>query len=60
MINSIGIFLPMAFAFLVSGFWHGASWNFILWGLAHGILLIINHSFVILKGNKIFYLKHKL
>jgi alginate O-acetyltransferase complex protein AlgI len=21
--------------FLVSGFWHGASWNFILWGFAH-------------------------
>jgi len=23
--------------FLVSGFWHGASWNFIFWGLAHAI-----------------------
>jgi D-alanyl-lipoteichoic acid acyltransferase DltB (MBOAT superfamily) len=21
--------------FLVSGFWHGASWNFIIWGLIH-------------------------
>ncbi len=59
-INCIGIFLPMAFAFLVSGFWHGASWNFILWGLAHGILLIINHSFVILKGNKNFIPKTQI
>lgn len=23
--------------FTVSGFWHGASWNFVLWGMLHGI-----------------------
>jgi D-alanyl-lipoteichoic acid acyltransferase DltB (MBOAT superfamily) len=23
--------------FLVSGFWHGASWNFIIWGLLHAL-----------------------
>jgi alginate O-acetyltransferase complex protein AlgI len=26
--------------FLLSGFWHGASWNFLLWGAYHGVLLI--------------------
>jgi alginate O-acetyltransferase complex protein AlgI len=26
--------------FLVSGFWHGASWNYVLWGGYHGALLI--------------------
>ena len=26
--------------FLLSGLWHGASWNYVLWGLYHGILLI--------------------
>jgi D-alanyl-lipoteichoic acid acyltransferase DltB (MBOAT superfamily) len=25
--------------FLLSGLWHGAGWNFVLWGLFHGILL---------------------
>ena len=25
----------------LTGFWHGASWNFILWGLYFGILLLI-------------------
>ena len=25
----------------LTGFWHGASWNFLLWGLYYGILLII-------------------
>jgi len=27
--------------FLVSGFWHGASWNYVLWGAYHGGLLIV-------------------
>ena len=26
--------------FLVSGFWHGASWNYVIWGGYHGMLLI--------------------
>jgi len=25
--------------FLLGGLWHGASWNFVLWGLLHGCLL---------------------
>ena len=27
-------------AMVVSGIWHGASWNFALWGLYHGLLLV--------------------
>jgi alginate O-acetyltransferase complex protein AlgI len=26
---------------LLTGFWHGASWNFIIWGLYYGILLAV-------------------
>lgn len=26
--------------FLVSGFWHGANWTFIIWGAFHGLLFI--------------------
>ncbi|MEZ4905983.1 MAG: MBOAT family O-acyltransferase [Spirosomataceae bacterium] len=26
--------------FLVSGLWHGASWNFIIWGGLHGLYLV--------------------
>lgn len=26
--------------FLVSGFWHGANWTFIIWGVIHAILFI--------------------
>jgi len=27
--------------FLASGFWHGASWTFVLWGIWHGTLISI-------------------
>jgi alginate O-acetyltransferase complex protein AlgI len=29
------------FVFLVSGFWHGASWSFVFWGAYHGTLLTL-------------------
>ncbi|MDQ6630641.1 MAG: MBOAT family protein [Verrucomicrobiota bacterium] len=34
--------LNVALVFLVSGIWHGAGWNFLLWGALHGGFLIIN------------------
>ncbi len=27
--------------FALSGLWHGAQWTFVIWGLAHGILLVL-------------------
>jgi alginate O-acetyltransferase complex protein AlgI len=27
--------------FLLVGFWHGAAWPFVLWGVYHGVLLVI-------------------
>ena len=36
----IAIFLAM----LVSGFWHGAGWTFIIWGGMHGAALVVNHA----------------
>jgi D-alanyl-lipoteichoic acid acyltransferase DltB (MBOAT superfamily) len=27
----------------IGGLWHGARWTFVLWGLAHGCLLLVNH-----------------
>ena len=31
---------------LLTGIWHGASWNFIIWGLMFGIILIIEKLFL--------------
>jgi alginate O-acetyltransferase complex protein AlgI len=30
--------------FFVTGLWHGASWNFIIWGLYHGVFLLIERA----------------
>lgn len=32
----------VALVFVVSGVWHGAGWNFVLWGALHGAFLIVN------------------
>ena len=36
----INLFLTM----LLGGLWHGASWNFLIWGGLHGVYLLINHA----------------
>jgi alginate O-acetyltransferase complex protein AlgI len=38
--------------FILSGFWHGASWNYILWGALHGFAYIPN---VIRRNQKTFF-----
>ena len=37
------VWVNLLLTFLISGVWHGAGWNFLLWGLAHGVGLIICH-----------------
>jgi len=32
----------LLFTMVIGGFWHGAAWNFILWGFYHGALLIVH------------------
>jgi alginate O-acetyltransferase complex protein AlgI len=35
----------VALVFVVSGIWHGAGWNFVIWGAVHGGFLIGNRMF---------------
>ncbi len=30
---------------LLGGLWHGASWNFVVWGGLHGAYLVVNHAY---------------
>ncbi len=40
---------------LLGGLWHGAGWNFIIWGALHGFYLIINHGWhLLIKQSTIF------
>ena len=29
--------------FFLTGLWHGAGWTFVVWGTAHGVLVLANH-----------------
>jgi len=42
-------YLNIFITFLISGFWHGAGWNFVLWGAYNGITIIITDLFSGLK-----------
>ncbi len=37
--GNVRTFLNLAITMLLGGLWHGASWNFVLWGGLHGVLL---------------------
>lgn len=53
--NRMGMKRQMINLFIVwflTGFWHGASWNFILWGLYFAIFLIIEKVFLLKYLNK--------
>lgn len=40
-VSKLKWFRNILVVWFLTGFWHGAAWNFILWGLLYGILLII-------------------
>ena len=37
-------YLNILIVFLVSGFWHGAGWTFLLWGGLHGLAQIVERA----------------
>ena len=49
-------YLNLTAVMFLGGLWHGASWNFVIWGLLHGVYLavhkIISDKFPRLKENK--------
>jgi len=45
--NRLGTFrthINLMLTMLLGGLWHGASWNFVLWGGYHGALLSLSHA----------------
>ena len=37
-------YLNIMLVFVISGIWHGASWNFVIWGALHGIFQLVGIS----------------
>ena len=43
--GNLRTYMNIMAVFLVSGFWHGAAWTFILWGALHGAAQALNRVF---------------
>jgi alginate O-acetyltransferase complex protein AlgI len=41
------LYLNLATVFILSGFWHGAAWNFVVWGAYHGLWLVLDRLFLL-------------
>ncbi len=39
--GNVRTYLNIFIVFLVTGIWHGASWNFVMWGIWHGLFCIL-------------------
>jgi len=35
------LYVNLVTVFFLCGLWHGASWNFVIWGLFHGLFLVV-------------------
>lgn len=40
-VSPLRVYRNLIVVFLVCGLWHGASWNFVIWGLLHGAFLAL-------------------
>ena len=38
--------------FILSGLWHGASWNFVIWGAINGLFIVLLDRFLSIKSKK--------
>lgn len=46
-VSLLRMYLNLWVVFLISGLWHGAAWNFVVWGGFHGFFLIADRMFFI-------------
>jgi alginate O-acetyltransferase complex protein AlgI len=43
--GNVKTYVNIMIVFIVSGFWHGANWTFVLWGFLHGVFSVITRRF---------------
>ncbi len=42
----VPVYVSTLIVWFVTGIWHGASWNFIVWGVLNGVVIIISQELV--------------
>jgi len=43
--NRKHVYINLFVVFLITGIWHGSTFNFVIWGVAHGLLIMIERAF---------------
>ena len=46
-VGKVRMLFNLFVVWLLTGFWHGAAWNFIAWGLLYAVLLIVEKLFLL-------------
>lgn len=46
-IGELSTYINLSVTMLLGGLWHGASWNFIIWGGIHGLWLVFERKFLL-------------
>ncbi len=52
-VSTLRMYFNLWLVFLLSGFWHGAAWNFVVWGAFHGTFLVLDRLFLLKVYKKI-------
>lgn len=45
-VSTTRMYINLWLVFLISGFWHGAEWTFLIWGAYHGFFLVAERLFL--------------
>jgi len=46
-VSTMRLYFNLWVVFLISGLWHGAAWNFVIWGAFHGLFLVMDKLFLL-------------
>lgn len=46
-VSKARLFFNLFVVWFLTGFWHGAGWNFIVWGLFFAVLIMLERSFLL-------------
>ena len=57
-VKNLRLFFNIFTVWFLTGFWHGAEWNFIIWGLYFAVLLLVEKFFLLKIIEKTKILKH--
>lgn len=50
--GKVRTYLNLILTMVIGGFWHGANWTFMIWGLLHGVALAVHKVWMLITKSK--------